>query len=185
METCASSILSVLNRLLLGNTLVSAMKLFVIMLTLSVTVRLSESYLGKKYRSDAEIAHIIQMIYMAVGMCVMFALYKSGKSQWRKDRDRRRIKDGSRIDATLISISLVIFYVFSVAFGILNLVVEFYNPCPKAGLVEEVMFTSMRMVYFTAQTLFCIVLRNAQFKKFQLRRLQSDPSPRCERRHMV
>ena len=153
-----------------GSSTLSSMKLFVVMITVSFTVQLSESYLMKpSHEKTIQPSQIIQMVYMIFGLAVMIGFCAWERGLWV----RRGMVDNEhyRIDAVLISAGLTIFFIFSAVFGIFYLLAAFscfnvFKLCSWrtfSPYLNDVCFSLLRIVYISVQTMFCVIFRHARF----------------------
>ena len=161
---------ALIRRAFVGDSTISSMKLFAIMVTVSIMVEISDTLLHKHgHNTTTEPTQVIQMIYMAIGCLIMIRFC------WCKDRmwSRRALADvvESRIDSFLITGALTIFYIFTVIFGVLYLFAAFqcfdvFSLCPGQTYISYVtdnVYVIFRSLYMGVAVVFCIVFRHASF----------------------
>ena len=135
-----------------GNSTLSSMKLFVVMITVSFTVQLAESYLMKpSHEKTIQPSQVIQMVYMIFGLAVMIGFCTWERGLWV----RRGMVDNEqyRIDVILISAGLTIFFIFSAVFGIFYLLAAFscfnvFNVAPGRPSVRT--WTTSSSLFFAS-----------------------------------
>ena len=158
--------------MIFGESSVSSAKLFVVMISISFAVILSDTILSKD-QQDTSIKPIqmIQMIYMLIGLAVMTIFMVFENQALSRNAFSGVIE--YKIDSILIAVGLVLFSGLSAIFECVYLVTTFnclevFKLCPGgtySSHVTNVLFMILRIVYFVSETIFFLFFRHARFHR--------------------
>ena len=161
-----------LGRMIFGESSVSSAKLFVVMISVSFAVILSDTFLSKNQQNNSiESIQMIQMIYMLIGLAVMTIFVAFEKQVLSRNALSGVIE--YKIDSILIVVGLVLFSGLSAIFECMYLVTTFnclevFKLCPGktySSHVIDFIYVVSRIVYFVSEIIFCFVFRHARFHR--------------------